>query len=137
MNRKKTFINTIIYLLLTSCICILSSCQKNQKKVVQENIEKGQMLFNSVGCINCHSVTGEDKLYGPSLKYSLGSEVTVLRDSIEHVVTINRDYIKRSISNPDFEKLIGYQSSKMAKTTLTPNDIDFIVEYLISINNHN
>ncbi|WP_187388192.1 c-type cytochrome [Seonamhaeicola marinus] len=101
-----------------------------------ENVKKGQELFNTVGCVNCHSLDNK-KLYGPALKYTMGKQVTVLRDSTELSVTVDRDYIKRAISNPNFEKRIAFKNSTMAKTTLTPLEIDLITEYLIAASDEN
>lgn len=107
------------------------NCQKNQKELNKENIAKGKLIFNSVGCVNCHSF-GDKKLYGPNLKYILGSKLTVLRDSTEVDIIIDKNYIKRSILTPNYEKQPNYKNSTMAKTTLTTLEVDLIVEFLVA-----
>lgn len=91
------------------------------------------MLFNSVGCTMCHSVLGESK-YGPSLNGILNTSIQVIREGKEQTLIIDREYIHRSIQDPDFEKPINFKNSKMPKTELSSEEIEFITDYLISIN---
>jgi len=106
---------------------------KSGKTNSKENVNKGEALFNSVGCTLCHSVSGEAR-YGPSLNGILNTSITVIRGGSEHTLIIDREYILRSIQNPDFEKLINFRNSKMPKTELSSEEIEFITDYLISIN---
>jgi len=106
---------------------------KSDKTNPKENANKGKVLFNSVGCTTCHSVTGETK-YGPSLNGILNTSIQVIRDGSEHTLIIDRQYILRSIQNPDYEKLINFRNSKMPKTELSSEEIELITDYLTSIN---
>ena len=73
-------------------------------------------------------------MYGPSLNGILHTSIQVIREGSEHTLIIDREYILRSIQNPDYEKLINFRNSKMPKTELSPEEIEFITDYLISIN---
>jgi hypothetical protein len=99
----------------------------------KEKAKKGEVLFNSVGCTMCHSVTGEAK-YGPSLNGIVNTSIQVIHEGSEHSLIVDREYILRSIQNPEYEKLISFKTKKMPKTELAPEEIEFITDYLISIN---
>lgn len=123
--------NIFIFLILFS----ISGCnsQTNRKAITKENVQKGETLFNSVGCTTCHSVSGEVR-YGPPLNVIFNTEVMVVREGGKRLVKADREYIQRSIQNPDFEKVDGFQNKKMTKPTLSDEDVDYIIDYLISIN---
>jgi mono/diheme cytochrome c family protein len=123
---KHTFFLLVI-LMMTGC-----NSGINSKTITKRDIQKGEALFNSVGCTTCHSVTGK-VLYGPALNTVFQSEIVVLRDGEKHTETADRDYIIRSMQNPDFEKVDGFQDRKMPKPDLTPEEIDQIADYLISL----
>lgn len=99
----------------------------------KENIQKGEILFNSVGCVMCHSVSGQ-KMYGPPLNTILNTEIIVIRKGKERLITVDRKYIKRSIQNPDYEKVKSFQYQKMPVPELSHQDIERITDYLMSIN---
>ena len=124
-----------IYCLVIIATSALFGCNspKSGKTNPKENAIKGEVLFNSVGCTLCHSVTGES-MYGPSLNGILHTSIQVIREGSEHTLIIDREYILRSIQNPDYEKLINFRNIKMPKTELSPEEIEFITDYLISIN---
>jgi cytochrome c2 len=133
MNLIKINCLKIIWLFLTSSAFLLISCEDSKNKVNPEHIKKGQLLFSTVGCATCHSLSA-DKLYGPPLDSVFKTKVSVVKNGAEHEIIVDRAYLKRSIVEPDFEKPINFQNSKMAKTTLTNHEIDCIVDYLISVN---
>lgn len=124
-----------IYFFVFMAAFALFGCNspKSAKTKTKENANKGEVLFNSVGCTQCHSVMGET-MYGPSLKGILNTSIQVIREGKEQTLTIDRDYIHRSIQNPDFEKPVDFKNSKMPVTELSPEEIEFITDYLISIN---
>ena len=123
--------NNLIFLI----VFLISGCnsQNNNKLTSKESSQKGEALFATVGCTTCHSLSGET-LYGPSLNKILNTEIIVIQGGKEHSIKIDREYIKRSIQDPDFEKLVDFKNKKMPKPTLSPDEIDQIADYLISIN---
>lgn len=123
-------INSFFFIFIT----ILFGCNsQNSKRIVsKENADKGQELFNSVGCVMCHSVTGEAR-YGPSLNSIFNTEIHVIRNGEEKVLLIDREYIHRSIQDPDYERVHNFQNRKMPRPTLSSEEIDYITDYLISI----
>ncbi|HEX7583040.1 MAG TPA: c-type cytochrome [Prolixibacteraceae bacterium] len=125
-------VRNLVALLLIAAFAGCSS-SSNSKAITTENVEKGKKLFRSVGCTTCHSVSGEDR-YGPHLNAILNTEVVVIHEGVNRTIKVNRDYIQRSIQNPDFEKVIRFQNKKMPKPELSPEEVDYIVDYLISVN---
>lgn len=127
------FLRIYIFVFLAATALVGCNSALKGKINTKENVSKGEVLFNSVGCTMCHSVSGEIK-YGPSLNNIVNTSIQVIRDGSEHTLTVDREYIQRSIQNPDFEKLINFKTRKMPKTQLSAEEIEFITDYLISIN---
>ena len=115
-------------------IIVFTCCSHTAPKVVnQENARIGEKLFNTVGCLMCHSVSGETR-YGPPLKFSLDREVVVIRSGSMVTLKPDRQYIIRSLKQPDFEKVDGFQSKKMPSINLSEDDIEYLADYLFYIN---
>ena len=127
INDNKTY-----YFLFFLVSYLFVGCQDSKEKKEFENIQKGKQLFTSVGCATCHSITGE-KRYGPKLNDILGTETKVIRNGKQYTFTIDRNYIKKAIADPDYEKPLLYKSNKMPKPNLTDHEVDCITNYLISI----
>ncbi len=123
--------NNLIFLI----VFLISGCdsQNNNKITTKESTQKGEALFLSVGCTTCHSLSGEAR-YGPALSKILNTDVIVIQGGKEHSLKVDREYIKRSIQDPDFEKLVDFKNKKMPKPTLSADEIDQIADYLIFIN---
>lgn len=123
-----------IICLLFIVLSLFSGCNSSNssKPTTKENAKKGDVLFHSVGCTQCHSLTGET-MYGPSLNNILNTSIRVIRDGKEVSLTVNREYIHRSIQNPEYEKLLNFSKRKMPKTELSEDQINQLTDYLISI----
>jgi cytochrome c oxidase subunit II len=91
----------------------------------------GYLLLRNTGCIACHSLDGT-KLVGPSFKNLFGEETTVLSGNTKKSVTVNEEYIKNSIYDPDSEIVSGYNKGLMRsyKDVINENDIQIIIDYL-------
>lgn len=73
-------------------------------------------------------------MYGPSLNNVLNTSIQVIRDGKEVSLIVDREYIHRSIQNPEYEKLLNFSKRKMPKTELSEDQINQLTDYLISIN---
>ena len=124
----KFFLPLLIISTLTGCHNVVK-----ENIVHKENPQKGAVLFNNTGCIMCHSINDE-KRYGPTLNSVLNSRVLVLRNGKQDSVTIDRQYIVRSIKDPEFEKDVRFQRRKMPKPDLSDDDIESIADFIIMIN---
>ena len=116
-------------------LSIFSGCNSSNsgKATTKENAAKGDELFHSVGCTQCHSLNGET-MYGPALNNILNTSIRVIREGKEVSLTVDREYIHRSIRNPEYEKLLDFKKQKMPITELSEDQINQLTDYLISIN---
>ncbi|MEN0051175.1 MAG: cytochrome c [Bacteroidota bacterium] len=122
-----------IPVLFITALYLVVGCVQSKEKEDTNSYEYGETLFQSSGCLLCHSLA-EEEMYGPSLDSILNQKKTVYRNGTAQVITIDKAYILRAIKNPDYEKMEGYQSKKMPKTTLNEEQIEAIAEYLIYLN---
>lgn len=122
--------NALTLLVISLMISVSTSC--NSEKSRQLNIKKGEILFQSSGCMVCHSLNGQS-LYGPPLN-SLHNQITVIRDRREQTIIPGREYVIRSIKDPDYEKLKGYEGKKMPVPALTDEQVNAITDYLLFVN---
>jgi cytochrome c oxidase subunit 2 len=105
------------------------------KKLSAEEAAKpgaaGRLLFESKGCMACHSLDGT-KIVGPTLKGVFGHEVTVLVDGKEKTITVDEEYLKRSILDPNAEVVKGYQPNMMVsyKGQIDDKGIQDIIDFI-------
>jgi hypothetical protein len=57
----------------------------------------------------------------------------VLRKGSSINLKADREYIFRSMKDPIFEKVAGFQTKKMSLVSLTDEEINYLVDYLIFI----
>ena len=96
---------------------------------------EGKMLIQRFGCTACHSVDGSI-IIGPSYKGIFGSETEVITDGKERKITVNEDYIKRSVYTPNADVVKGFKKGLMQPYTgqVTEADLEKIIEYIKSLN---
>lgn len=91
----------------------------------------GKLLTEQKGCIACHSADGT-KIVGPSYKGIFGHKVTVETNGREREVTVDEEYIKKSILDPEADIVKGFSKGSMIsyKGQLKDEEIDQIIEYI-------
>jgi cytochrome c oxidase subunit 2 len=96
---------------------------------------EGAAIIKANGCNACHSTDGS-KIIGPSYLNLYGAQQIVIRDGKEVTLTVDEEYIKRAIFDPNSEIVKGYPRGLMQsyKGTLSDNDIGKIIEFLKSLN---
>jgi len=101
---------------------------KEEKAVVSlPSAERGEKLYKERGCNACHSVDGTN-LVGPTWKGVFGHEV-VLQDGTK--VTVDENYIRKSILEPQAQIVKGYQPVMPSfKGILSDEDISAIITYI-------
>lgn len=106
-----------------------NSLQDSTKPVVPG--AKGKQLVQVNGCIACHSLDGS-KLIGPSFKGVYGHDVAVVTNGKEREITVDDEYIKRSIYEPNADVVKGYVQGQMIsyKEQLSDDEVAEIIEYL-------
>jgi cytochrome c2 len=90
----------------------------------------GPDLFSKYACFTCHSLEGK-VMYGPPLNGLFMTEVSVVRQGEMKTVIADRDYLTRSITDPDYEKVTEYQSKVMPKPEIPGDDVETLIDYLI------
>lgn len=96
---------------------------------------EGLKIMINQGCNACHSSDGT-VVVGPSYFNLYGEKQLVIKDGKEVTVTVDDDYIKRSIFDPNFEVVKGFPRDMMQsyKGQVTDDDVLKIIEYLKTLN---
>jgi len=96
---------------------------------------EGLKIMINQGCNACHSSDGT-KIVGPSYLNLFGEKQVVIRDGKEVTVTVDDEYIKRAIIDPNSEIVKGYPKGLMQsyKDALSDDDLSKIIEYMKSLN---
>jgi cytochrome c oxidase subunit 2 len=96
---------------------------------------EGLKIMINQGCNACHSSDGS-RIVGPTYLNLFGEKQVVVRDGKEVEVTVDEEYIRRAIVDPNSEIVKGYPKGMMQsyKGVLTDDDISKIVDYLKSLN---
>ena len=90
----------------------------------------GRDLLQAKGCITCHSLDGS-KLIGPSFKGIWGRTETVVTDGRERQITVDEEYVRRSILEPSADLVKGYKDQMPPQGSLVDStDIANIIEFL-------
>ena len=122
-------------------ICILllflgcgKAPDKNPDK--QEILTKGAELFAKYGCTVCHSLEGK-VIYGPPLNEIYMKRIKVVRQGNEYEVVADRDYLKKAISEPRYEKVLEYKNKEMPLSNFSEEEAEILVDYLIAMQEKN
>ena len=97
--------------------------------------EQGLTIMKFQGCMACHSTDGT-KIVGPTYLNLFGKQEVVNRNGAEATITVDEEYIKRSIFDPNADIVKGYPKGLMQsyKGKISDADIAKIIEYLKSLN---
>lgn len=104
---------------------------KHVAAVTDSPVANGQRIMKNIGCFACHTIDG-NKLVGPSFKGIYGHKVTVETGGAEREVTVDDEYIKKSIYDPNADLVKGFNKGLMLsyKGQLSDDDVNQIIEYL-------
>lgn len=98
-----------------------------------ELIALGKTLSQSKGCTACHSTDGS-RLIGPSYKGIYGHETTVMTDGKARQVTVDDEYIKKSMLDPTADIVQGFQPLMPSqKGLVTDSEIKALTAYIKSL----
>lgn len=93
----------------------------------------GEILFTQKGaCTTCHSIDGSKKI-GPTLKGIFGRKSKIISDGKEKTITVDEEYIIKSMNDPQSDIVKGFESSGSMtsyKDMLSEDEMRKISEYL-------
>jgi mono/diheme cytochrome c family protein len=123
---------------LVAIVFIATGCGGGaEKKLTNDEIMKyGPVLFTKYTCVTCHSINGAE-VYGPSLNNFYMKETRVVRGGEEMTIVADRNYLKKAIEKPSFEKVAAYRSKAMPETHIPKKDIEILTDYIIAVNQAN
>jgi mono/diheme cytochrome c family protein len=124
--------------LLLCLFFFIAACGEtpNKKPVEQEVLKKGSELYLKYGCAVCHSLDGT-VIYGPPLNDIYMKDVKVIRNGKEFTLIADREYLKKAIVDPRFEKVLDYQNKEMPLTQISEEETELLVDYIIAIDKKN
>jgi cytochrome c oxidase subunit II len=97
----------------------------------QKGPHPGAQIMRQYGCVACHTTDGT-RLVGPSYKGLWGKEQVVIEDGKEKTVTVDEEYIRTSIYEPNAQIVKGYDKNLMLsyKGQVTEEEMQHIIDYL-------
>ncbi len=92
---------------------------------------RGPKLIQQKGCTACHTTDGS-RMVGPSFKGIYGQNEIVLEDGQEKEITVDEEYIRRSIRRPSAQITKGFQNLMPPQTSqmLSDEELEEIVAYI-------
>jgi cytochrome c oxidase subunit II len=92
---------------------------------------EGLAIMKDQGCNACHSSDGT-KIIGPTYLGLWGKTHVVVRGGQDVTITVDSAYIKKSIYDPGYDVVKGYQKGLMQsyEKSISEKDIAKIIEYL-------
>ncbi|PZC45641.1 MAG: cytochrome c oxidase subunit 2 [Chloroflexi bacterium] len=90
---------------------------------------RGEALYNSKGCVGCHTVDGSTRV-GPSWKGIYGTQEELADGS---TITVDDDYIRRSISEPAAQVVKGFTAIPMTAFQFSDQENDDIIAFIKSL----
>jgi cytochrome c oxidase subunit 2 len=107
---------------------------KTVEAIVDSPTATGKRIMKNIGCFACHSIDGS-KLVGPSFKGIYGHATTVVTGGNEREITVDDEYIKKSIYDPNADIVKGFNKGLMLsyQGQLSEDDIKQITEYIKSL----
>ena len=105
-----------------------------RQKAALANASPGLKLMTDKGCAACHSVDGNSRV-GPTWKGIYGTKVRVTTGGSVREVTVDDDYIRRSILEPNADVVEGFPANVMPpqRGNVTDAEIDQIIDYIKSL----
>jgi cytochrome c oxidase subunit 2 len=99
-------------------------------KETGEEAHEGAELLQSKGCVACHTTDGSPRV-GPTFKGIYGHRTTVVTSGKEREITVDDDYLRRSMLDPNADIVKGFPPVMPSqKGQLTNKQIEAIIDYL-------
>lgn len=101
---------------------------------VESPTATGKRIMQNIGCFACHTLDGS-RLVGPTFKGLWGETQTVVTGKETRQITVDEEYIKRSIYDPNADVVEGFGKGLMVsyQGQLSDEDIANIIEFLKTV----
>ena len=126
------------YKLLLFLFLFITACGEAPQKKPDKNeiLKRGSELYAKYACAVCHSLDGT-VVYGPPLNGIYMKNVQVIRNGKEFTVIADREYLKKAITEPRYEKVLEYQNKEMPLTQISEEETEILVDYIIELDEKN
>ncbi len=94
--------------------------------------EDGRKLAGEKGCLGCHSLDGSPGV-GPTFKGLMGRRQVVVTKGAERSITVDDDYLRRSIIDPQADLIKGFQPIMPPFADLKNDEIEELVEFIKTV----
>ena len=125
MPTTATIVNVARFSALLIPFVLAAACGGSSGGELSEVAETGRTVANGKGCASCHAADGSGGV-GPKFVGLYGSQVTLADGS---TVVADDEYLRRSITDPDAERVEGY-AVNMPASDLEPGEIDAVLAYI-------
>ncbi len=99
----------------------------------QPAVIDGKILLDQYGCLGCHSLDGSESA-GPTLQKIAGRTITVKRNGKSVELQADRDYLRRSILDPESEIVQGFSPIMPSFDGKIPeSDLEIILDFLLGV----
>ena len=95
----------------------------------KEEGPSGEQLAQEKGCLGCHTIDGTPRV-GPTLLGIFGRQVTVERDGKAETLTVDENYLREAIREPNEAIVQGFPPAMPAFADLTEEEMDALIAYL-------
>jgi cytochrome c551/c552 len=126
----------LVHIYVATAFLTACSHSKEDSSTSEDILRKGSEIYSRLGCNICHSLDGSD-VYGPPLNDFYMKKIRVVRNGREIELIADRKYIKRAIVDPRYEKAYEYRNKEMPLTSLSKEEAELLVDYLIELNRIN
>lgn len=91
----------------------------------------GLATLKQNACISCHSTDGTI-VVGPSFRGLWERKEVVIRDGVEVEITVDRNYMRKSLNDPNADIVKGFNKGLMIsyEKTVSDEQLDQIIEYI-------
>lgn len=131
---RRAAYHTSIFILFLFLVACGQSVKKDTE--IQNEERDGATLFAYYICNSCHSLDGRE-MYGPTLKEIYNKELEVTQQGQAKTIIADRKYLIRAITDPDYEKVKGFENMTMPVPDISKKDVDILVDYLIALDETN
>ncbi|MCC6384937.1 MAG: c-type cytochrome [Bacteroidia bacterium] len=95
----------------------------------EEKAILGEQIYTLKGCAACHKTDGSS-LIAPAWNGIYGKEEQVTENGNKLTVTVNDEYIRESIFDPQKKITVGFESALMPALPLTDEEIDYVISFI-------